>query len=86
MRQDVGVDRDAVACQPLRLDVLAQDSQGEYPRSPIPRDTNGEGTPLTGHRADQCDGFGIRTGGHSSKLVDPVWVTELPFGPVVVPL
>ena len=28
----------------------------------------------------------LRTGGHSSKPVDPVWVMELPFGPVVVPV
>jgi hypothetical protein len=45
--------------------------------APDPRDTNRECTPLAGDRADDC---------HSSQLVDPVWVTELPAGPVVVPV
>jgi hypothetical protein len=60
-------------------------SEGDY-RSSIPRDTNGECTPLTGDRANHRDRIAIRTGGHSSQLVDPLWVTELPFGPVVVPV
>jgi hypothetical protein len=35
---------------------------------------------------DAATAASVRHSGHSPHVVEPVWVTESPFGPVVVPV